>query len=70
MRRILWTVAALAIVTGSTGADAKTASDAADEQDCRDYCAEMAARRCDDVTSSWCNAYILGCLAGCGVSGC
>jgi hypothetical protein len=38
------------------------------EADCRDYCAEKAAEKCDDVSSTWCNAYIMGCLAGCGMS--
>jgi hypothetical protein len=38
------------------------------EADCRDWCAEKAAEKCDDVTSTWCNVYITGCLAGCGWS--
>lgn len=69
MRRLALAVAALAILAaGPPGAPAEVAREQDPEADCTIYCGEMAARRCDDVTSTWCNAYIIGCLAGCGVS--
>lgn len=69
MRRLALSVAALTLVAaGPPGASPVVAREKAPEVDCTVYCGEMAARRCDDVTSTWCNAYIIGCLAGCGVS--
>lgn len=70
MRRLLMSTAAVLVLAGSTGASARTTTDDDREEECRDYCAEMAARRCDDVSSSWCSVYIVGCLAGCGVANC
>lgn len=65
MRRMMLTLAALGLLaTGSPAGVAEAAR--ALEADCRDYCGQRAAERCDDVSSTWCNAYILGCLAGCG----
>lgn len=69
MKRLALTVAAFAVLAaGPPGVSAEVARGEDPEADCRIYCGEMAARRCDDVTSTWCNAYIIGCLAGCGVS--
>lgn len=69
MRRMMLTLAAAGLLAaGSPDAAARTASDP--EADCRDYCGDKAAARCDDVSSTWCNVYIIGCLAGCGVSNC
>ena len=66
MRRTLLSAAAAAVlIAGAPEIGARTADP---EKDCRDYCGEMAAKRCDDVSSTWCNVYIIGCLAGCGVS--
>jgi hypothetical protein len=59
-------VAAAVLATGPPDAEGRTAADR--EKDCTLYCGDLAARRCDDVTSNWCNAYIVGCLAGCGVA--
>lgn len=56
----------LALLGGAAGVEAETA--ARPESDCTEYCALKAVERCDDVTSTWCNAYIVGCLAGCGIS--
>ena len=68
MKRSLLTLAATALLTiGPPGLEAETARERSDG-DCRDYCAEKAAEKCDDVSSTWCNVYIVGCLAGCGVS--
>lgn len=69
MRRIVMALAAVGMLAaGSPVGVAEAARATAGEADCRDYCAEMAARKCDDVSSTWCNVYIVGCLAGCGVS--
>lgn len=71
MRRRLLSLAAAALFTaGSPGAAAELAPDTPTEEECRDYCGQKAAQRCDDVSSTWCNVYILGCLAGCGASRC
>lgn len=67
MRRMLMSMAAATLlVTGAPGPG--TAREADPEKDCRDYCGKMAAQRCEDVSSTWCNVYIIGCLAGCGVA--
>lgn len=69
MRRLALTLAALGLLAaGPPGASAEVAREDDAEADCTIYCGELAARRCDDVSSTWCNAYIIGCLAGCGVS--
>lgn len=65
-RRILGLMALVVLAGGPPRADARTANVA--EVDCTEYCAQKAVERCDDVTSNWCNAYIVGCLAGCGIS--
>lgn len=66
MRRVLLCAAAAALLGGAPpGATARTA---ATEADCTVWCAEKAAEKCEDVSSTWCNAYIIGCLAGCGVA--
>jgi hypothetical protein len=60
-------LAALVTLAGSPpGVDARTAKTGPVE--CTEYCGDKAAEKCDDVTSTWCNAYILGCLAGCGIA--
>lgn len=62
MKRIMLTLAAAAVLaSGPPDAAARTA------RDCTQYCGDLAARKCDDVTSSRCSAYIVGCLAGCGI---
>jgi len=67
MRRKILGLAALIYLAGSPpGVDARTAT--ASDTECTEYCAEKAVEKCDDVTSTWCNAYIVGCLAGCGIS--
>lgn len=65
MKRILALAVAAAFVGGASLANAKVSSA---PEDCTEYCAGKAVEKCDDVTSTWCNAYIVGCLAGCGVS--
>jgi len=65
MKRILALAAAAAFVGGASLADAEVSRA---PEDCTEYCARKAVEKCDDVTSTWCNAYIVGCLAGCGVS--
>lgn len=64
-RRALVLAAVAAALSGSalTEAEVTRAQD-----DCVEYCAQKAVEKCDDVTSTWCNAYIVGCLAGCGIS--
>jgi hypothetical protein len=64
-RRVLGLAIVAAVAGGSTMADAEVARE---RDDCIEYCALKAVERCDDVTSTWCNAYIVGCLAGCGIS--
>lgn len=65
MRRMMVALAAVGLLAiGSPQGVAEAAR--APEADCRDYCADRAAQRCDDVSSTWCNVYIMGCLAGCG----
>ena len=65
MRRMLLLCGALAaLVASAPETSARTAVD----KDCDNYCGEMAAKRCDDVSSTWCNAYIVGCLAGCAIA--
>ena len=64
--RIISLVALLALAAGAPRAGAETA--ATGSVDCVEYCARKAVEKCDDVTSTWCNAYIVGCLAGCGIS--
>jgi hypothetical protein len=67
MRRIMLAAsAAVVLATGPPAAEGRTAK--GPDEDCTVYCGDLAARRCDDVTSNWCNAYIVGCLAGCGVA--
>lgn len=39
----------------------------AQEVDCRDYCGQRAALRCDSIDSWECGWYIVGCLAGCNI---
>lgn len=65
MRRILLALAAAFIAAAPP---ASVAEAARAEVDCRDWCAEKAAEKCEDVSSTWCNVYITGCLAGCGMS--
>ncbi len=65
-RRILGLIALAVVAGGPPRADARTATVA--EADCTVYCAAKAVQKCDSVTSNWCNAYIVGCLAGCGIS--
>ena len=66
MKSSILTLAIIAAVAGgSTAADAEVARE---PEDCTEYCARKAVEKCDDVTSTWCNAYIVGCLAGCGIS--
>ncbi len=55
-RKILGMIALLSLTGSPPGAGARTASLANIE--CRAYCAQKAAEKCDDVTSTWCNAYI------------
>lgn len=65
MRRMMLALAAVGLL--AAGSPARVAEAArAQEADCRDYCAEKAAQKCEDVSSTWCNVYIMGCLAGCG----
>ena len=64
-RSILAFAAITAVAGGGTAADAEVTRI---PDDCTEYCAEKAVEKCDDVTSTWCNAYIVGCLAGCGIS--
>ncbi len=67
MRKMILGLAALITLAGSPpGADARTAKE--DTVECVNYCGDKAAEKCDDVTSTWCNAYIVGCLAGCGIA--
>lgn len=68
MKRLVLAIAALALLAAGPPDVAAEVAREDPEKDCTVYCGEMAARRCDDVTSTWCNAYIIGCLAGCGVS--
>lgn len=72
MRRMLLALGALAALSASAPeTSARTTTDDPDrEEECRNYCGEKAAERCDDVSSTWCNVYIVGCLAGCGVQAC
>lgn len=72
MRRLLLALGALAALSANVSETAaRTATDDPDrEEECRNYCGEKAAERCDDVSSTWCNVYIVGCLAGCGVQAC
>lgn len=67
MRRIMLALAAgfLALAPPPGMAEAARVQSGAD---CRDWCAKKAAERCDDIHSTWCNAYIMGCLGGCGIS--
>lgn len=65
MRRILLALAAAFIAAGPPAGVAEAARA---EADCREWCAKKAAEKCEDVTSTWCNVYILGCLGGCGMS--
>ena len=65
-RTILGLIALVVLAGGPPRADARTAAGA--DVDCTVYCAAKAVEKCADVTSNWCNAYILGCLAGCGIS--
>ena len=65
-RRILGLFALVILAGGPPRADARTAT--VTGADCTVYCAAKAVGKCDDLTSNWCNAYILGCLAGCGIS--
>ena len=65
-RRILGLMALVVLAAGPPRADARTATEA--NVDCAEYCAEKAVKKCFDLTSNWCNAYIIGCLAGCGIS--
>lgn len=55
-RRMLGWTALICLAGSPSGADARTATAA--DIDCTDYCGKKAAERCDDVTSTWCNAYI------------
>ncbi len=55
-RRMLGWTALICLAGIPSGADARTATAA--DIDCTDYCGKKAAERCDDVTSTWCNAYI------------
>ena len=69
MRRIILALAAATVLAaGSPVGLAEAARARETAVDCRDWCAEKAAEKCDDVSSTWCNAYIMGCLAGCGIS--
>ena len=72
MRRMLLLLGALAMLSAvPPSTSARTTDDDPDrEEECRNYCGEKAAQRCDDVSSTWCNVYIVGCLAGCGVTNC
>jgi len=72
MRRMLLALGAVATLSaGVPETSARTTADDPDrEEECRNYCGEKAADRCDDVSSTWCNVYIVGCLAGCGVQAC
>lgn len=64
MKRVILAVVALVMLAGGAGDTvAETAT-----QDCTVYCGKLAAKKCDDVASSKCNAYIVGCLAGCGIA--
>ncbi|HSM09795.1 MAG TPA: hypothetical protein VLA33_12390 [Gemmatimonadota bacterium] len=65
MRRILLALAAAFIAAGPPTGVAEAARV---QLDCRDWCAKKAAEKCKDVSSTWCNAYIAGCLGGCGIS--
>ncbi len=44
------------------------AAEKADPERCQDYCAEMAAQKCERIDSWKCTWYILGCLAGCNIA--
>ena len=64
MKRSTLALIALMVLTagaGETPAETVTV-------DCTVYCGKLAAQKCDDVASSKCSAYIVGCLAGCGVA--
>ena len=63
--RVLLLAVIAAALGGSTAADAEVTHE---PEDCTEYCARKAVEKCDDVTSTWCNAYIVGCLAGCSIS--
>ena len=65
MRRI---VLALAAGFVAVGPPANVAEAARAQADCKDWCAQKAVEKCEDVSTTWCNAYIVGCLAGCGIS--
>ncbi|TFG63293.1 MAG: hypothetical protein E4H28_06590 [Gemmatimonadales bacterium] len=65
-RKIIGLTALISLAGSPAGADARVAT--VTGIDCTEYCAEKAVEKCDDVTSTWCNAYIVGCLAGCGIS--
>lgn len=67
MRRIMLALAAALVASGPPAGVAEAARVEA-AADCRVWCAEKAAEKCEDVQSTWCNAYILGCLSGCGIS--
>ncbi len=61
-------MAALIATLVALPASPSTALAERESVDCTDYCAESAARNCDDLDSWRCNVYIWGCLAGCNVS--
>ena len=65
-RNLLVLAALLSLASSPPAADARTYTTGT--IDCTEYCGEKAATKCDDVASTWCNAYIVGCLAGCGIT--
>lgn len=67
MRRIMLALAAGFLAVAPPTGVAEAARVQA-EADCKDWCAKKASEKCEDVSSTWCNAYIAGCLAGCGIS--
>ena len=67
MRRMVLALAA-GLLAVSPPAGVAEAAQVQAGADCRDWCAKKAAEKCDDVSSTWCNAYIMGCLGGCGIS--
>lgn len=66
MKRSLLTLsAALALATAATPTRAPAVPSA---EACQDRCAEGAAQTCQRIDSWYCDIYIIGCLAGCGLS--
>ncbi len=37
-------------------------------RDCEDICADLAVKKCENIDSFKCSAYIAGCLSGCSMA--